>query len=117
MRRFILVSLAISLITVTATSSKPARRPLDPQPPRPVRNLEGIYAISHEGNPTGVGFAKMKIWNQRGNTFLIGIAEPTGNGGVDWQGRGVIDGERGHYDWAFPDGKHGRTTFTFDKDG
>src|SRR5262245_20527434 len=62
-------------------------------------------------------FVGMKIWNQRGNTFQVGMANPTGLPAVDWEGRGVIEGDRGHYDWIFGDGKVGRTTFTVDKNG
>jgi hypothetical protein len=117
MQRLILIALALFLITTTIASSKPARRPFEPEPPRPERNLEGTYGCSYEGSPPGSGVVRLKIWNQRGNSFLVGIAEPTGNPTIDWEGRGVLDGERGHYDWTFPDGKQGRTTFTIDKDG
>jgi hypothetical protein len=59
----------------------------------------------------------MRISKQSGNQFLIGIAYPIGDPAIDWKGSGVVDGNDGYYDWVFPDGKKGRTTFRIDKFG
>jgi len=117
MLRFISRVFAVSLLAFSIADAKPARRFFEPEQPRETRNLTGTYALSHKGDTGAVGIARMKIWNQQGDSFLVGIAELANHPAVDWEGRGVFDGERGHYDWVFPDGKKGRTTFTVDKDG
>ena len=79
--------------------------------------LVGTYELSLSADATRAALARMTISAQHGDRFTIGIAEPTGNAAVDWQGQGVIKGNTGHYDWVFPDGKTGRTTITIDDDG
>lgn len=59
----------------------------------------------------------MRISGQQGNTFSVGIASPTGNPSVDWDGEGSIQGNTGSYSWRFKDGKTGRTTFKMDNAG
>lgn len=59
----------------------------------------------------------MRISQQDGNKFSIGIAAWTGNPVKDWQGNGEITGNSGFYSWRFDDGKQGRTTFTIGNEG
>jgi len=86
-------------------------------PPREHLDLVGTYAIYPKGEVTPGPFAMLNISAQRGGQFLVGIALPTGNPSVDWEGHGAIEGEKGYYDWTFPDGKKGRTTITVTADG
>jgi hypothetical protein len=86
--------------------------PALPGPKSP--DLTGIYTLH---NAAGQALALMRISNVRGSEFAVGIAEPTGNPGIDWKGHGTIHGKDGHYDWTFPDGKQGRTTIRIDADG
>lgn len=106
----------VFLLMLAFADAKPARPPRDPGTPPRSRNLVGVYTLSHKAAPTS-GVAKMKIWAQSGSTFSVAIAERTGIAGLDWEGRGVIDGNEGYYDWTFADGKKGRTTFTVDLAG
>ena len=81
-------------------------------------DLVGSYALyTPNANPEGTAVAMMRIVSQDGKRFVIRIAAPTGNPSVDWQGKGVIDGKEGHYDWVFPNGWSGRTTITIDASG
>ena len=108
--------LMIPVLAALSTSlAVPVReRPGPPDPP----DLVGTYRLWHpNAYPLGASTAHMKITLQDGNRFTISIAQPTGSPGVDWQGHGVIDGKRGHYDWVFPNGWTGRTTITIDADG
>lgn len=118
MHRLIYSMLAMSLVAFSVADAKPDRRALTPEKPpvQPVRNLTGIYACSYKGADPN-SYVRMKIWNHVGNKFQVGIADPSGHASIDWEGHGVFDGDRGYYDWIFPDGKSGRTTFTVDKDG
>ncbi len=86
-------------------------------PARTQANLVGTYALTKEGDEENGVIGHMSISSQRGAQFLVGIAIPTGDGAHDWEGRGVVDGEKGYYEWAFPDGKKGRTTFKIDGEG
>jgi len=86
-------------------------------PSREQADLVGSYVLYPDANTSGPGAAQMSISAQRGGQFLVGIAVPTGNPGMDWEGRGTIDGKKGHYDWVFPDGKKGRTTISITADG
>ncbi len=81
-------------------------------------DLVGTYGLyPSQADTAGAPNAVMCISTQQGNQFTIGIAVPTGHAGLDWEGRGSIDGKGGHYDWVFVDGKAGRTTFIVDADG
>jgi hypothetical protein len=117
MLRRICLACTLAAIALTLADAKPARKPLEPEPPPKPRQLEGTYRLSHKNDAARIGLVALKIWGQQGNTFQVGIDAPTGNPGIDWEGRGVINGDQGYYDWVFPDGKRGRTTFTVDKDG
>lgn len=79
--------------------------------------LTGIYALFPANNPSGGPTARMSISSRQGREFTVGIAKPTGNPKYDWEGRGVIDGDEGYYDWVFEDGKRGRTTIRIDSAG
>jgi len=116
MQRLLYIAFAVPLLALGIAEAKPARRPLDPEPVREARRLDGVYGLSVKGAASS-DFIRMKIWNQLGNTFMVGIADPSGHPRNDWEGRGVIEGDRGYYDWVFGDGKTGRTTFTVDKEG
>jgi hypothetical protein len=61
--------------------------------------------------------AYLRVVEQRGDRFRIGIGETTGDPAVDWYGHGALDGWSGRHDWVFGDGKSGRTTFTIDDYG
>src|SRR5438552_18860343 len=87
-----------------------------PEPPQ-FPDLVGTYGLYAPNDPDVTAVPMMRIVSQDGNRFVIRIAVPSGNPAVDWQGRGVIDGNQGHYDWVFPDGKTGRTTIRLDADG
>ncbi len=80
-------------------------------------NITGNYVLYREGDLLGKVVGYMRISAQRGSQFSIGIASPTGNPTQDWQGKGVVEGAGGYYDWVFTDGKKGRTTFRIDKSG
>ncbi len=80
-------------------------------------DITGSYVLYREGDMNGRALAKMRIANQRGNHFQVGSSRRTGDPARDWQGRGVINGAEGYYDWEFEDGKKGRTLFIFDKSG
>src|SRR5262245_58122768 len=116
MCRLLFTVCVISVGLWSIADAKPIRTPLEPERPSGIRDLTGVYSLAHKGSPDA-GIVQLKIWNQKGKTFSIGIDIVTGNRGVDWEGRGVIEGERGYYDWTFPDGKSGRTTFLVDKNG
>jgi hypothetical protein len=116
MRRVLCIVATVAIVVGSMAYAKPERRPAEPEQPKNVRDLTGLYSLAYKGSD-GSGVVQMKIWNQTGDTFRVGIAVMTGNPSVDWEGRGVIDGDRGHYNWTFPDGKSGTTTFTLDKDG
>jgi hypothetical protein len=89
-----------------------------PETRRTHPDLVGTYALyARDGDLTAESYTFMKISQQQGSEFVIGIAKPTGHAGMDWKGRGIINGKQGHYDWVFPDGKTGRTTITIDADG
>jgi hypothetical protein len=82
------------------------------------RDITGIYALYRAPDQAlSEPVTIMKISAQRGNQFLVGIATPTADPKKDWEGRGVIDGSKGYFDWVFADGKKGRTTFTFEENG
>lgn len=59
----------------------------------------------------------MSIVAQQGRQFLVGSALPTSNPALDWEGRGTIEGNKGHYDWVFQNGARGRTTLTVEANG
>jgi len=59
----------------------------------------------------------MMISEQHGNQFLITITYPTGDPTMDWKGSGMVNGNKGYYDWVFKDGKKERTTFRIEKSG
>jgi len=80
-------------------------------------DIIGRYALYREGDLLGKVVGHMEISAQKGRQFSIGIASPTGNPALDWQGNGVLRGAGGYYDWVFKDGKRGRTTFTIDRSG
>lgn len=80
-------------------------------------DITGNYVLYREGDMFGKVAGHMRISQRYGNKFSIGIANPTGNPAMDWQGKGVIEGAGGYYDWVFNDGKKGRTTFRIDKSG
>lgn len=117
MKRVLMLSLALTVIALATTDAKPARKPGEPAPPDNVLQIAGTYDLFFANNPKSVSGCVLTITSQVGNTFKIGIAEPTGNKGFDWWGEGVINGRKGYYDWWFPDGKKGRTTFTIDEKG
>lgn len=93
----------------------PAVPPTDKQAAAP--DIAGTYLLYREGDMHGRVLAKMRIKDQEGRLFKIGIAVPTGDPARDWQGRGLIRGAEGLYDWGFGDGKRGRTTFFIDNAG
>lgn len=77
--------------------------------PAPPRNVAGTYVIR-------IGNAEGRIWGE----MTIGVLNAEGRfdvEGKEWKGRGVMDGDRGYYDWRWLDGTAGRTTFTVEKDG
>ena len=80
-------------------------------------DISGNYVLYREGDLLGKVAGYMRISEQHGNQFLIGIVHPTGDPVMDWKGSGVLNGNKGYYDWAFKDGKKGRTTFRIDKSG
>jgi len=80
-------------------------------------DISGYYVLYREGDLFGEVVGYMRIGEQRGNQFLIGIAYPTGDAEKDWNGSGVVEGYKGYYDWVFTDGKKGRTTFSIDTSG
>jgi hypothetical protein len=84
--------------------------------PNPL-DISGYYVLYREGDLFGKVVGHMKIGEQHGNQFLIGIAYPTGDAEKDWNGSGAVDGYKGYYDWVFTDGKTGRTTFRLDAAG
>jgi hypothetical protein len=53
--------------------------------------------------------SKVFITPFEGNRFVIR--------GDNWVGIGVINENKGYYDWRFDDGKTGQTTFTINSDG
>ena len=114
---FVAITSFLALGIASAKPVRPSLEPVPPPPPRPVRDLVGTYMVAYSTDVKFGNVVHLKIWNQRGNTFNIGIAERTGSRSMDWEGQGIIDGDRGHYDWVFRDGKAGRTTFTIDKNG
>ena len=59
----------------------------------------------------------MRIGPLKNGHFVIGNANPSRNPAMDWRGSGILQGNRGHYDWEFRDGKMGRMTFMIDKSG
>jgi hypothetical protein len=81
------------------------------------QNLSGTYALYQKGNESRGVVGYMQISQQSGNNFSVGIASPTGNPAVDWQGQGNIQGNSGFYTWRFGDGKTGQTTFSVDHAG
>jgi len=83
------------------------------QPP----NIAGTYVLYREGDLLGKVVGHMRIIQQDGNKFSIGIASRTGNPAMDWQGNGEITGNNGSYAWRFDDGKQGQTAFTIDRQG
>lgn len=80
-------------------------------------DVTGVYDLRSEGFTDGPVVARMSVTHQKGTEFRIGVADPTGSAATDWSGFGVLEGKGGYYDWTFPDGKKGRTTFTRDTDG
>lgn len=80
-------------------------------------NISGDYVLYQEGDLSGKIAGHMRITSQQNGQFLIGIANPTGNPITDWQGKGVVEGTEGYYDWFFNDGKWGRTIFSIDESG
>jgi len=80
-------------------------------------DISGNYVLYREGDLLGKVAGYMRISEQHGNQFLISIAYPTGDPAMDWKGSGVVNGNKGYYDWMFTDGKKGRTTFRIDKSG
>jgi hypothetical protein len=83
------------------------------QPP----DIIGTYALYREGDRSGNVVGYMRITQQNNQNFSIGIANPTGNPCVDWQGTGEVSGNSGFYSWKFSDGKQGQTTFSIDGEG
>ena len=92
------------------------QRPVPVMKPKAV-DITGLYVLYREGDLNGKVLAKMRITNQRANSFQVGNTRRTGNPARDWQGRGFINGAEGYYDWEFKDGKRGRTIFVFDRNG
>jgi RNA polymerase sigma factor (sigma-70 family) len=86
-----------------------AQTPMAPKGDPP--NLVGVYSLYSSTNTDASIAATMEIPAQLGGQFLIGDKTQ------GWEGRGVIEGKKGYYDWVFTDGKSGRTTFTVDADG
>lgn len=80
-------------------------------------NLIGTYELIPALKPTRGVTARMRVSSQDGREFTVGAADASGDPKRDWSGRGVIDGAEGYYDWAFGDGKKGRTTFRIDSQG
>jgi hypothetical protein len=116
MIRLFLITLVRSLLAFVGASAKPTRRPHGPMEQREHLDLVGTYRLQYR-DKTGTVVGALKISAQVGNQFRIGIAKPSGNPAVDWTGNGIINGNQGHYDWVFPDGKIGRTTFIVDQIG
>lgn len=85
------------------------------QEPKPVPDLVGIYEMTNKA--TGKSGGYFSISAQRGRFFLVGHAFAKRKPELDWDAHGRIEGDGGWYDWAFPDGKAGRTTFTIAADG
>jgi len=85
-------------------------------PPSPL-DISGNYVLYREGDLFGKVAGYMMISEQYGNQFLISIAYPTGDPTMDWKGSGMVNGNKGYYDWVFTDGKKGRTTFRIEKSG
>ena len=106
--RRIVAGIVVVLVFLTLSCAHTRPRPVD---------ITGNYALYREGNMLGKVEGYMLISQQNGNQFSIGIASPTGNPTQDWQGKGVVKGAGGYYDWVFTDGKKGRTTFIIDKSG
>jgi hypothetical protein len=52
---------------------------------------------------------KMRITPFENNRFVVR--------GEDWVGMGVLNENKGYYDWRFDDGKTGQTTFVLNADG
>ncbi len=117
MIRLILIAMILSLLAFAGASAKPDRRPHEPLKQREHLDLLGTYSLRRYGDKTATVIGAMKISAQVGNQFSIGIAKPFGSPSLDWTGNGIINGDQGHYDWAFGDGKIGRTTFTVDQAG
>jgi len=97
-----------ALVSPAATSGQLRLGPVD---------MTGNYVLYRAGNMYGTVVGYMRITEQRGNQFSVGIAVPSGNPSQDWKGNGVINGLEGYYDWVFGDGKRGRTTFRIDQAG
>ncbi len=104
------------MLLLAATGCSTSSRKADARDPA-YADLTGTYALFQADNPAQGPIGHMRISSQQGRKFSVGIAEPTGNPKVDWEGRGVIDGDKGYYDWDFPDGKKGRTTISIDSKG
>jgi len=81
------------------------------------QNISGTYALYQKGNEAKGIVGYMRISQQTGNNFSIGIASQTGSPAVDWSGQGSVQGNSGYYSWRFQDGKTGQTTFTIDNSG
>jgi tetratricopeptide (TPR) repeat protein len=83
---------------------RPKRTPAAPRP------IAGTYGLIREQDPEAKSQGDLKIGAVREDgRFDVE--------GKDWKGKGVIDGDRGYYDWRFLDGSTGRTTFTVDAEG
>ena len=111
-----LLAWVLILVLVGVGSTKPLPR-RNPDPPPEYPKLIGIYDLRHRIEDATANCPQMRISWQDGRHFEVAIGAATGNPAIDWQGRGVINGASGYYDWVFPDGKRGRTTFTIDADG
>jgi hypothetical protein len=81
------------------------------------QDITGTYALYQKGNESRGIVGYMRISQQDGSNFSVGIASPTGNPSVDWDGQGNIQGNSGFYSWRFKDGKTGQTTFSVDNAG
>jgi hypothetical protein len=65
--------------------------------------ISGSWVVRREGQPFSNPDSTMiiDVWGQK-----IVVR------GAGWSGRGSFDGVSGRYDWSFPDGRTGVTTFT-----
>ncbi len=92
-----------------------AASPVAPAPEHRPPHILGTYTLYRVDNAKGRPVGQMTVRSQDGNRFVVGNAE--GPDRLHWEGRGELDGDKGHYDWTFKDGRTGRTDIEIDGDG
>jgi hypothetical protein len=76
-----------------------------------IMNFKGKYSLfGIKGTVvSNVSVGKFFITPFESNRFVIR--------GENWVGIGILNDNKGYYDWRFDDGKTGQTTFTLNSDG